>query len=315
MTKIRLGVSSCLLGAAVRYDGGHKLDSFLAYTLGRYVEFVPVCPELECGFGVPRDPMRLEGNPGSPRLVSVITGRDLTDRLVRWSRRRLEELAGERLDGFVFKGGSPSCGVTRLSVYDDAGVPRRKGTGIFTRLFAERFPRVPVEEEGRLRDPEFRENFVERIFLLRSWRDHRESGMSRGGLADFHARHEMLLLAHSGKHCRVMGRLAARDPESGLDAVYAEYEKNLAQAISVKATARKNVHVLIRATRYLKRELSPAEKEELLGILNDYREGRLPLIVPLILLNHYIRKHGPEYLGRQRYFHPDPLELLLRFHA
>ncbi|MDD5233867.1 MAG: DUF523 and DUF1722 domain-containing protein [Syntrophales bacterium] len=313
MEKIRLGVSSCLLGESVRYDGGHRLDSCLSGNFGAYAEFVPVCPEVECGFGVPREPMRLEGEPERPRLVSVRTGRDLTDQFVLWASRRVEELGADSLDGFVFKSGSPSCGVFRSIIRGESGA-RRRGSGIFARLFAVRHPLVPVEEEGRLHDPELRENFIERIFLLRRWRDRLGSGRSRAGLTDFHARHKLLLLSHSERHCRIMGRIAA-GPGTGIDAVYSDYEKNLLQAAAAIPTARKHVNVLMHAMGYFKREIAPDEKQEFLERLGDYREGRLPLIVPLTIVRHYIQKYGQEYLGRQWYFYPDPLELMLRYHS
>ena len=171
MEKIKLGISTCLLGETVRYDGRHKLDRFLMNTLGQYVEYVPVCPEVECGLGVPRESMHLEGDPDSPRLVTTRTKQDMTDRMVQWARKRVVELEKEDLCGFIFKSNSPSSGMERVRVYNEKGMPVKKGIGIFAGIFMDRFPLLPAEEEGRLHDPELRENFIERIFTLKQWRE------------------------------------------------------------------------------------------------------------------------------------------------
>jgi uncharacterized protein YbbK (DUF523 family) len=169
MNSIRLGISACLLGEPVRYDGGHQLDHYLKDTLGKYVEFVPVCPEVECGFGVPREIFRLVGNPVNPRLITTRTKQDFTERMEAWAKKRAAELEKEDLCGFVFKGGSPSSGMERVNVYNEKGIPTKKGVGLFARTFMERFPLTPVEEEGRLHDPLLRGNFIEKIFTCRCW--------------------------------------------------------------------------------------------------------------------------------------------------
>jgi len=207
MEKIKLGISTCLLGENVRYDGGHKHDRFLTDTLGKYVQYVPVCPEVECGLGVPRESMRLEGDPASPRLVTNKTGRDFTEQMIRWARKRVRELEKENLCGFIFKSDSPSSGMECVKVYGEKGMAEKKGVGIFARVFMEHFPLLPVEEEGRLHDPLLRENFIERIFALQRWQKNRKSGESRRELVEYH---KLLLLAHSGKHARVKGKIIAR---------------------------------------------------------------------------------------------------------
>ena len=169
MGKMRLGISRCLLGDNVRYDGGNALDRYLRDTLGLYVEYVPVCPEAECGLGIPREAMRLTGDPKRPRLVTRRTGIDHTDRMESWARGRVAELAKENLCGFVFKSDSPSSGMERVKVYDNQGAPKKIGVGIFARIFMERFPLLPVEEEGRLHDPVLRESFIERIFTCKRY--------------------------------------------------------------------------------------------------------------------------------------------------
>lgn len=202
MEKITLGISTCLLGENVRYDGGHKHDRFLTDTLGKYVTYRPVCPEMECGLGVPRESMRLVGDPESPRLVTVRTRQDHTERMVRWARQRVAELEKEKLCGFIFKSDSPSSGMERVKVYKDGGMPQKNGVGVFARIFMEHFPLIPVEEEGRLHDPLIRKNFIERIFTLKRWVECVETGKSRARLVEFHTRHKLLILAHSEKHER-----------------------------------------------------------------------------------------------------------------
>ncbi|UCG14989.1 MAG: DUF523 domain-containing protein, partial [Deltaproteobacteria bacterium] len=167
---IRLGISTCLLGENVRYDGGHKRDRFITDTLGQFVQFVPVCPEAECGLGIPRESMHLKGSPESPRLITTRTKIDHTDRMLAWARIRVRQLEKEDLCGFIFKSNSPSSGMERVRIYNEAGMPEKKGVGIFARAFMDHFPLLPVEEEGRLHDVKLRENFIERIFALKRWR-------------------------------------------------------------------------------------------------------------------------------------------------
>ena len=208
--KIKLGISTCLLGENVRFDGGHKLDRFLTDTLGQYVEYVPVCPEVECGLPVPRESMHLEGDPDSPRLVTSRTKQDMTEKMVNWARRRVGELEKEALMGFIFKSDSPSSGMERVRVYNEKGMPVKKGVGMFARVFMEHFPLLPAEDEGRLHDPRLRDNFIERIFTLARWREVLAKGMTRGNLVDFHTRHKLLILSHNPKHYQMMGKLVAR---------------------------------------------------------------------------------------------------------
>ena len=198
------------MGEKVRYDGGHKWDRFITDTLGSYLEFVPVCPEVECGLGVPREAMHLEGDPDDPRLVTIRTKMDHTDRMIQWARRRIAELEKEDLCGFIFKSGSPSSGMERVKVYGDKGEPVKTGVGIFAREFMARFPLLPVEDEGRLHDPQLRENFIERIFALKRWREVLAQKARLKSLIDFHTRHKFLILSHSRKHYQEMGQLVAQ---------------------------------------------------------------------------------------------------------
>jgi uncharacterized protein YbgA (DUF1722 family)/uncharacterized protein YbbK (DUF523 family) len=313
--KIRLGISSCLLGERVRWDGGHKLDRFLADTLGKFVEYVPVCPEVECGFEIPREPFRQVGDPDSPRLITSRTKIDYTDRMNRWAGKRVIELEKEDLCGFIFKSRSPSSGMERVKVYNEKGVPVKKGVGMFARAFMEHFPLLPVEEDGRLHDPVLRENFIERIFAFKRWREGLEEKQARGGLVDFHTKHKMLILAHSPENHRLMGKLVARVKEVPLKDLYEEYQKLFMETLRLKATPKKNANVLTHIVGYFKNQLSPDEKQELLEIIGLYREGTVPLIVPTTLINHYVRKYDQPYLKEQYYLHPHPLELQLRNHV
>ena len=307
-----VGVSACLLGQQVRYDGGHKRDRFLTDTFGRFVEWVAVCPEVECGLPVPRESMHLEGDPASPCLVTTRTHMDQTERMLQWVARRLDELAGLALCGFIFKTNSPSSGMRGVRVYDANGVPRKVGIGLFARAFMERFPLLPVEDEGRLHDPGIRENFIERIFALKRYRD---TARSVGALVHFHAEHKMQILAHSPKRLREMGRLVAHAKDLPRDELFTAYEGHLMAALAEAATAGKNVNALMHMMGFFKDALSADEKAEMLDVIRQYGDGLTPLIVPVTLLNHYVQKYDEPYLKTQTYLRPHPLELKLRNHA
>jgi uncharacterized protein YbgA (DUF1722 family)/uncharacterized protein YbbK (DUF523 family) len=315
MEKIKLGISTCLLGENVRYDGGHKLDRFLTETLGQYVEYVPVCPEVECGLPIPREALRLVGNPDSPRLVTTRTKQDLTDRMTQWARKRVIELEKEGLFGFIFKSDSPSSGMERVKVYSDQGMPAKKGIGMFARTFMEHFPLLPVEEEGRLHDPILRENFIERIFTLKRWREIVAQKESRGNLVSFHTRHKLLILSHSPRHYETMGKRVAQAKDLPPKELYQKYQILLMEALLLKTTPKKNSNVLQHMMGYFKEQLSSDEKQELLEVIDHYREEYLPLIVPATLMNHYVRKYNQPYLKEQVYLSPHPLELQLRNHV
>ncbi len=315
LTKIRLGISSCLLGKKVRYDGGHKLDRFITETLGKFVEFVPVCPEVECGLGIPREAMHLVSSPEGPRLVTIRTQVDHTERMRAWALNRVVELEREELCGFIFKCGSPSSGMERVKVYYGKGEPAKTGVGLFAREFMQHFPLFPVEDEGRLHDPALRENFLECLFTMKRWRETLALGSKRGHLVDFHTRHKLLIMSHSPKHYGLLGKLVAQIKEIPLAEVYERYQTLLMEALRLKSTIKKNVNVLLHVMGYFKRNLSPAEKEELLKIIEEYRQSYIPLIVPVTLLNHYVRKYDRAYLKDQYYLHPHPIELKLRNHV
>ena len=315
MEKIKLGISTCLLGENVRYDGGHKLDRFLTDTLGQYVEYVPVCPEVECGLGVPRESMHLEGDPDSPRLVTTRTKQDMTERMVRWAQKRVVELEKEDLCGFIFKNDSPSSGMEGIRVYNKKGLPVKKGVGIFARIFMDRFPLLPVEDEGHLHDPELRENFIERIFTLKRWREVLSKKESRGNVVDFHTKHKLLILSHSQKYYQTMGKLVAGAKDLPLRELYRQYQTLLMESLELKTTPKKNANVLQHMMGYFRGQLSSDEKKELLEVIDLYRKELIPLIVPITLINHYVRKYDQPYLKEQIYLNPHPIELQLRNHV
>lgn len=313
--RVRLGISSCLLGDPVRWNAGHKLDRFLANTLGQFVDYVPVCPEVEAGFGVPRESMRLVGDPEKPRLITFKSKTDQTDQMLRWARKRVKELEKEDLHGFIFKSDSPSSGMIRVKVYTEKGMPVKKGVGMFAREFMAHFPLIPAEDDGRLHDPHIRENFVERIFALRRWRQTVENGKNMGNLVDFHTRNKLLILSHSPKHYKVMGKLVAEGKPMPLKELYAQYETTLMEALALKASPKKHLNVLQHLMGYFKKQLSKDEKQELLDVFDRYRREFVPLVVPLTLINHFVRKYDQPYLKLQTYLNPHPVELKLRTHV
>ncbi len=312
--RIKLGVSQCLMGENVRYDGGHQLDRFIRETLGEYVDFVPVCPEVECGLPVPREAMRLTGSVESPRLVTIHTRKDLTEQMLTWAYGKVAELAEMDLCGYIFKSNSPSSGMERVKVYNDRGMPEKKGVGLFAKVFMDRFPLLPVEDEGRLHDPKLRENFIESIFVLKQWRETCKK-KTVGSLVRFHTQNKLLFLSHSEKHYRAMGKLVARGKEQAIENLFGEYEKLLSEALRLKTTIKKNVNVLHHMMGYFKKNLSADEKQELLDIISDYHRVLIPLIVPITLFNHYVRKYDEPYLDMQTYLNPHPTALKLRNHA
>ena len=313
--KIRLGVSSCLLGEMVRFDGGHQLDRYLRDTLGQYVEYVPVCPEVEMGLPTPRETLRLVDKADGPRLVFSKSGEDITERMLAWAQRRVRELEKEDLCGFVFKAKSPSSGMERVKLYDRNGVPSKQGVGLFARTFMAHFPLLPVEEDGRLHDPRLRENFVECIFTFKRWRDLLKRGRTAANLVDFHTGHKLLIMAHSPEIYRQMGQLVATAGKADPDALFAEYEALLMKGMRLRTTVRKQVNVLQHLLGYFKKQLSADEKQEALEQIALYRNGTLPLIVPITLINHYVRKYQQPYLQQQFYLQPHPVELQLRNHV
>jgi uncharacterized protein YbgA (DUF1722 family)/uncharacterized protein YbbK (DUF523 family) len=311
----RIGVSRCLLGEEVRYDGGHKHDRFLTDVLGRYVEWVPICPEVEAGLGTPREVMRLVGDPQNPRLVTVESGIDHTHALETMTTDRIETLKKLDLSGYVFKKGSPSCGIERVRLYNEHGMPSRKGVGLFARAFIKQFPLIPVEEEGRLRDPALRENFIERVFCYRRWQNLIQKGATKQDLVQFHTIHKYLLMAHHPQQYEVLGRLIGQTHQYRPKEFAHRYGELFMNTLAAKATVRKHVNVLQHIIGHFKERLSAHEKSELLTVIGDYHHGLSPLVVPLTLIKHYVRIFDVSYIREQVYLNPHPKELMLRNHV
>lgn len=315
MEKIKIGISTCLLGEKVRYDGGHKHDRYITETLGQYFAWVPVCPEVGCGLPVPRESMHLTGTPASPRLVTVKTGIDHTERMLTWAEKKLKVLEQKHLSGFIFKSKSPSSGIGGVKIYTPSGMPSLRGKGIFGNAFMKHFPLIPVIDDGRLHDPGLRENFTERVFVYRRWKELTDRGLSIKNLINFHTGHKLLILSHSQKHNSVLGKLVATSKKRDIQDLHSEYFNLLMEGLRLLSTAKKNTNVLLHIAGYFKKQLSPDEKRELLEVIEHYHKGYVPLIVPITLIKHYVRKFDEPYLKKQYYLNPHPIELMLRNHT
>jgi uncharacterized protein YbgA (DUF1722 family)/uncharacterized protein YbbK (DUF523 family) len=317
---IRIGISSCLLGNRVRFDGGHKEDTFITNTLGAYFEWVAICPEMEIGLGAPRPSLKLVGAAGEDaKLILTKTSRDLTSKMSAYAKQKVKALSRMDLSGFILKKNSPSCGMERVKVYrdleKDSGPPHQDGVGAFAKVLLSQFPNLPMEEEGRLSDPRLRENWIERVFayhrLQKMWR-------TRWGMKDlvaFHTAHKLALLAHSPTSYKELGQLVARARELSRDELKREYEAGLMAAFKKISSRGRNTNVLEHMLGYLKPHIDADAKNELITHISDYRLGHVPLVVPLTLLQHYVRRHNISYLQQQTYLSPHPKELALRNHV
>ena len=312
---IRIGISACLLGDQVRYDGGHKRDTFLTETLGPLVEWVKVCPEVEVGMGTPRESIRLVDQGGALRLLTVKSGIDHTASMTAYSAQKARALEAEQLSGYVLKKDSPSCGMTRVKVYRDKEPGRRTGVGLFAQALMDRFPHLPVEEEGRLTDPRLRENFIERVFAYRRLRDLFESRWTVGALVAFHTAHKLVLLSHSTQAYTALGRLVAAAASAERATLRERYTSGFMDALSLVATPKRHTNVLQHMAGYFKKTLDAASRAELQAAIEDYRLGLVPLVVPITLIRHYVRVHQVAYLAGQAYLSPHPKELMLRNHV
>jgi uncharacterized protein YbgA (DUF1722 family)/uncharacterized protein YbbK (DUF523 family) len=312
---IRVGISSCLLGQPVRFDGGHKRDTFLTESFGRFVSWVPVCPEIECGLDAPREAMRLVRVSDEVRLLTAKTRVDLTATMDAYARRRADALASADLCGYVLKKDSPSCGLERVKVYDTNGTPTRAGRGRFAAVLAERFPCLPVEEEGRLSDPRLRENFVERVFAYARLRRLFLGGWTMGKLVRFHTAYKLTLMAHSPQAYKSLGRLVGGARAQPREETERRYTATFMAALTNVTTRARHMNVLQHMAGYVKTRLDRDSKTELFASIVDYRSALVPLIVPLTLLRHFIRVHGVAYLAGQRYLEPHPRELMLLNHV
>ena len=315
-SSIRIGISACLLGQEVRFDGGHKRDHFLINVLGPHVEWVPVCPEVEMGLGTPRETLRLVQVAGRTRMVTTRTAIDHTEGMTSWSARRLAELSREDLSGYVLKKDSPSCGMERVKLYHDGGtMPTRDGRGIYAGALLAKLPLLPVEEEGRLSDARLRENFIERVFAYRRLKDLFAGRWSMGALVAFHTAHKMSLLAHSTTAYQELGRLVAGGSRMPRPELRARYEAAFMATLALPATTRRHTNVLTHMAGHLKTLIDAGSKQELVACIDEYRRGLVPLVVPLTLIRHHVRAHDVSYLKGQVYLEPHPRELMLRNHV
>lgn len=314
-SKPKIGVSSCLLGHKVRFDGGHKHERFLTDLFGTFIEWIPICPEVEVGMGVPRETVRLVGTSTNPKMIAEKSGTDWTEAMNRFAAKRLCEFAENQLSGYVFKKNSPSCGMERVKIYNDRGMSERQGRGLFAAALMQRWPLLPVEEEGRLNDLKLRENFIERVFAYHRWLQAASERKSPGALVRFHTGHKYLLLAHSQRHYRQLGRLVAGAKQRSLAAVYRDYGRIFMQALAVHATERTHANVLDHMMGYFSKRLTATERQELVQLIGDFRRRLIPLIVPITLMRHYTNKYQIAYLQGQLYLEPNPKELMLRNHV
>ncbi len=316
LPRMRIGVSSCLLGEEVRYNGGHKRDAFLTEVFSQYAEWVPVCPEVEIGLGTPRPTMRLVRIGSDVHLITPETGADHSDAMRAWAERRCEELAAASLDGYVLKKDSPSCGMERVKIYPEEGsIPNKEGRGLFAEALLRRLPHLPVEEEGRLNDPLLRENFITRVFLHARWRGE-EPHWTRSSLMRFHERHKFLLMARNQAGMRRLGRLLGEsDKNADARALAGAYRDGMTEVMRRAPTRRGHTNVLQHLAGFVSDELDRDDRAELSDTIDRYRCGLVPLIVPITLLRHHVRRQGTPYLHHQFYLAPHPYELMLLNHV
>jgi uncharacterized protein YbgA (DUF1722 family)/uncharacterized protein YbbK (DUF523 family) len=311
MHKILIGISSCLLGEEVRYDGGHKRNIYITGTLSEYFDFKPICPEMAIGLGVPRPTIRLVDKGTGIRVVGVKDeSLDVTDKLQNFSENAIAKLPS--ISGYILKKDSPSCGMERVRVYNANEMPEKRGRGIFADTLINSMPNLPVEEEGRLMDPVLRENFLERVFIYYRWQQLINNGLTSNKLIEFHTRHKFNLLAHDETVYRKLGRMVAELDKENLQALANNYIEILMQGLKKPATRKRHTNVLMHIMGFFKNELAGDDKQEMLDLLDAYRAGRLPLIVPITMMKHHLRRFPHPYMEQQYYLSPYPEELMLR---
>lgn len=308
---ITLGISACLLGEKVRFDGGHKRDAYINGTLSQFFSFIPLCPEQAIGLGTPRPPIRLVSQHDQVRAVRLDDPSiDLTEPLALYAEKMARALPD--ISGFILKNRSPSCGMERVTVYTEKGPPRKTGHGIFAYHFMHQNPLLPVEEEGRLGDAVLRENFIERVFAYHRWQQLIQQQLSAKRLIRFHEQHKLILMSHHEKLYRELGPLVAQAGALPLPELHTRYITQFMEILRHKATRTRHTNVLQHIFGYLKRKIAPEDKQELLEIIDRYRLGYVPLIVPITLFNHYFRRFPDQYIAQQHYMAPHPQELMLR---
>ncbi len=315
--KIKIGVSSCLIGEKVRWNGDHKQDRYVREVLEQYFEYLPVCPEVEVGMGVPRETVALYGELKNPKMLGRKSRIDWTGKMNRFVKGRIKQLNHDDLCGFIFKSKSPSCGLGRIPVYSETETGKaRHGAGMFAKAFTNAFPLTPVEDEGRLHDPRIKENFIVRVFSFSRLKNELLGSKAKpGALVNFHTKNKFLLLSHSRKHYSALGKIVAEVKKDPWNKVIASYAFIFMEALSLKSTTKKHTDVLMHMMGFFKKLLSKEEKADILEAIEDYRKELLPLIVPVTLIRHYVKKHKVDYLQDQVYLNPHPKELMLRNHV
>lgn len=311
MSNITLGISSCLLGNKVRHDGGHKRNIYVTSTLSEYFDFRPYCPEMAIGLGTPRPTIRLTRSDSTIRLTgSDNAGLDVTDEMNAWSTSAIPGM--HDLSGFILKNNSPSCGMERVRVYDANGAPSRDGIGLFADNLMKAMPWLPIEEEGRLNDALLRENFIQRVFVYYRWQQMTRQAFTVSQLMEFHQRHKFILLAHDEEEYRKLGPLIASVTKANLQQIADEYLARIMTCLKSRASRKRHSNVLMHVMGFLKNKIDSDDKQELIEILESYRNGRVPLIVPVTLMRHHLRRFPDEYISSQYYMSPYPEELMLR---
>lgn len=310
--KPKIAISACLLGAEVRFNGGHKASQLCSQALSEYFEFVPLCPEVAIGLGIPRQPIRLIGDPAQPQAVgSADSAMDVTRPLHDYA----VAMAAAHTDicGYIFMQKSPSCGLERVKVYQDGGRPAElRGRGIYAQAFCAAHPDLPVEEEGRLNDPVLRENFLTRVYAYSAWQQLLGDGITRRSLTEFHARYKYQLMAHHPEQYKTLGNMLGSLGKGDPREIAPQYFSELMKALKKCATRRTHTNVLQHISGYLKQSLSREDKQEMQYLIGQYLHGIVPLVVPLTLLKHHFRQHPDPYISRQVYLQPHPENLSLR---
>ncbi|GAM63239.1 protein ybgA [Vibrio ishigakensis] len=310
---IEIGISACVLGEKVRFDSGHKISRFVTKELAPYLSFVPVCPEVGMGMTVPRPTIRLVSNEERIALVETKDDtKDYTDGMLSFSNNKVDELKQKELCGYIVCAKSPTCGMERVKVYSKGGASK-EGIGMYTRILMEQMPWLPVEEDGRLNDPILKENFISRVFSLRDFYDSMGGQPTAGKIVAFHSRYKLTLMAHHPESYKELGRLVAKVSEYEPQEFFEMYRLKFMQALTNRASRKNNSNVLMHIQGYFKKWLSSQEKQELRRVIDEYRDGLLPLLSPLTLIKHYLTLYPDAYLQDQKYLQPHPQELRLRY--
>jgi len=311
--EIRVGVSACVVGENVRFDSGHKQSNFVTKELAKVFSLVPVCPEVGIGMPVPRPTIRLISNEERISLVETKNpSKDYTEKMLHYSRNKANELLQQDLCGYIVCAKSPTCGMERVKIYAHSQATK-SGVGLYTQELQKAMPWLPVEEDGRLNDPVLKENFVTRVYCLKDFYDSMGDVPTCGKIVAFHSRYKLTLMAHHPESYKKMGKLVAKVKQYDPKEFYQQYRLALMEALSHKATRKNNTNTLMHIQGYFKRALDRVEKQELSKLIENYRIGILPLLAPLTLINHYLKKYPDSYLAQQQYLEPYPEELRLRY--